>query len=130
MIEGLAANVSNISTGRAPLQININWPEGSNLPVASVRAVNRPSSSTESGSVVMAADEQPLVGDSGQAVRSSPVTHSPTSYRLSLGITTLTDLYKKKWTEELGGNYSVEYTNTNHSRWYKDDRTYYMRRRK
>lgn len=129
MIEGLAANVSDISTGRAPLQINIDWPEGSNLPVTSVRAVNRSSSSTESGSSVMALDEQPLVGNSGQEVRSSSATHSPANYRLSRGITTLTDLYRE-WTEGLGGNYSVEYMNVNHPGWYKDDKTYYMRRRK
>ncbi|CAO3682522.1 unnamed protein product [Rhizopus stolonifer] len=60
---------------------------------------------------------------------SSTATYSPESYRLSRGITTLTGLYRE-WTEELGGNYSVEYMNANHPGWYKDDKTYYMRRRK
>ncbi|CAO3695971.1 unnamed protein product [Rhizopus stolonifer] len=111
MIEGLAANVSDIST------------------VTSVHSASCPSS-TESGSAVVDADdEQSLVGDSGQALRSSTATHSPASYRLSHGITKLTDLYRE-WIEGLGGNYSVEYMNINHPGWHKDDKTYYMRRRK
>ncbi|CAO3698979.1 unnamed protein product [Rhizopus stolonifer] len=130
MIERLAANVSDIPTGRAPLQIHIDWPEGSNLPVNSVRSVSRPSyTESESESAVVDADGQSLVGDSGQALRSSTATHFPASYRLSRGIITLTNLYRE-WTEGLGGNYSVEYININHPGWYKDDKTLYKKKKK
>jgi hypothetical protein len=40
MMRNLNLKVSDMSTGGAPLQINLNWPEGPNIPTVSTSTIN------------------------------------------------------------------------------------------
>ncbi|KAG2209448.1 hypothetical protein INT47_008291 [Mucor saturninus] len=55
--------------------------------------------------------------------------HPSSTFRLSTGVYTVTDLYRE-WKEGLGGNHSVEFMNTSHPGWYSSQKSFYMRRRK
>lgn len=117
-IGSIMEKISDISTGRAPLQINIEWPHGagSSQPTVQTSAVTIPVSTSEE------------LQSSG--IVTETITSSTTAkYTLSTGVHTVTDLYRE-WTEGLGGNYSVQYMNANHPGWYSKQKSFYMRRRK
>ncbi|KAI8364196.1 hypothetical protein BD560DRAFT_173227 [Blakeslea trispora] len=104
--------IKDIATGRAPLQINIDWPTGSNVPMTTVRSLSSvPSSDEQSHSVVLTSS-----------------TRSNVVFRMS-NVQTITDLYRE-WTEGLGGNHSIDYMNEHHPGWYKNQKSFYMRRNK
>ncbi|GAN06958.1 hypothetical protein MAM1_0142c06448 [Mucor ambiguus] len=119
IVKNLTLQVSDISTGRAPLQINLNWPQGSNTPTVSTSSS---SSVLNQSSINTAATPTAITGN-------TPTTASSTShlvqYRLSRGLTTFTDLWKE-WTEGLGGNHSVGYYGANCPNWYLKDKTFYI----
>lgn len=134
MMKDIAANVSDISTGRAPLQINIDWPEGSNSPRTTVRNVStaEPSSvQVEDVSSRTTSEDATFTNNTTvPSVALQPSSSSTPNFRLSTHIHTITDLYRE-WTVGLGGNHSVEYMNTNYPGWYtRTQKTFYMRRRK
>ncbi|KAI8361725.1 hypothetical protein BD560DRAFT_437219 [Blakeslea trispora] len=106
--------IKGIATGRASLQINIDWPTGSNIPSTTVRSLTSPSvpaSSVPASSIILTSSIQTGI-----------------TYRMS-NVCTITDLYRE-WTVGLGGNHSIEYMNQNHPGWYKSQKSFYMRRNK
>lgn len=127
MIKSLNHQVSDISTGRAPLQINLNWPQGSSTPT--VLTSTMPSSSETSSSLVTC--QPPITATAPTGSASTNVSSVPNiiQYRLSRGLTTFTDIWGE-WSEGLGGNHSVECYETNCPNWYVKDKTFYMRRKR
>ncbi|KAL0139964.1 transcriptional activator of glycolytic enzymes-domain-containing protein [Mucor lusitanicus] len=119
----------NISTGRAPLQINIEWPQGGSdlRPLVSTTALT--ASTSTSAQESSASLGQPSSTPNNAAVEQNTPSLAPTTYRMSTGVHTVTDLYRE-WTEGLGGNYSVQYMNANYTGWYSKQKSFYMRRRK
>ncbi|KAI9361909.1 hypothetical protein BD770DRAFT_451240 [Pilaira anomala] len=121
MIE-LVRNIQDISSGRAPLQINSNWQENSNVPTTSIRTLstdNIGSSETTLSSDVSnttsATTTNTTVNNTLVNVPTAPTAQQ--QYKMSRGLTTITDLYRE-WTEGLGGNYySIEHLNTHFPGW-------------
>ena len=116
-ISSVLEKISDISTGRAPLQINIEWPQGERdcQPLIRTTAVTTQQITAE-----------PTCNSPAERSNSRPLSNS---FRLSTGVHTVTDLYRE-WKEGLGGNHSVEFMNANHPGWYSSQKSFYMRRRK
>lgn len=123
MITELMKNVSDISTGRAPLQINIDWGNGAGaVPTTTIRTMDQ----------ALDSDPTTISGNVAVAQFPSQATHVPPAtdtYRLSTSVFTVTDLYRE-WTVGLGGGHSVEYMNSHHPGWYSSQKSFYMRRRR
>lgn len=124
LIKQLVLQVSDISTGRAPIQINIDWPQGSDVPHTVVRNISNDQDTTPP-----LASSQQVINEVSSTSNQTSLVSSRTSFRLSTHVQTVTDLYRE-WTDGLGGNHSVEYMNANNPGWYKDQKSFYMRRRK
>ncbi|KAI8340419.1 hypothetical protein BD560DRAFT_412367 [Blakeslea trispora] len=136
--------IKDIATGRAPLQINIDWPTGSNIPSTTVRSLASPSvpvssvpvSSAPASSLSVSsvpASSVPASSVPASSVPASSITltssvQTGVTYRMS-NVCTITDLYRE-WTVGLGGNHSIECMNQNHPGWYKSQKSFYMRRNK
>ncbi|KAI8337396.1 hypothetical protein BD560DRAFT_440228 [Blakeslea trispora] len=93
--------IKDIATGRAPLQINIDWPTGSNVPMTTVRSLSSAPSSVPSStpSSVPSSDEQ------SHSIVLTSSTRSNVVFRMS-NVQIISDLYREG-TEGLGGNHSI-----------------------
>ncbi|KAI8875985.1 hypothetical protein K501DRAFT_201452, partial [Backusella circina FSU 941] len=126
MLNTVATNISDLSSGRAPLQISINWPDGQAIPSTTVQTITASSSPLPSPSL----DSQTMnqTRSMVEPHREEVASSNTMPFRLSLTIQTVTDLYRE-WTVGLGSNVSVNHMNNNHPGWYKNQKSFYMRRR-
>ncbi|KAI9334327.1 transcriptional activator of glycolytic enzymes-domain-containing protein [Pilaira anomala] len=104
----------------------------SNVPTTSIRTLstdNIGSSETLSSDVSNTTSATTTNITVNNTLVNVPTAPTAQQYKMSRDLTTITDLYRE-WTEGLGGNYSIEHLNTHFPGWYKNDKTFYMRRRK
>ncbi|CAO3608932.1 unnamed protein product [Mucor hiemalis] len=126
MIRVLTVQMSDISTGRVPLQINMNWSQNSNIPTVSTQTVLVPLSQPET------------IQDGAVDSTSTPSTTTTTSdstashhvqYRLSRELNGLDELWRE-WSQKLYGNYPIQWYEENLPYWYDGDKNFYMRRKR
>lgn len=126
MIRVLTVQMSDISTGRVPLQINMNWSQNSNIPTVSTQTVLVPLSQPET------------IQDGTVDSTSTPSTTTTTSdstashhvqYRLSRELNGLDELWRE-WSQGLYGNYPIQWYEENLPYWYDGDKNFYMRRKR
>lgn len=98
LVRNIQGDIRDISSGRAPLQININWPENSNVPTTSIRTLSTDNSSgsseTLSSDLSNATSATTTNTTANNTLVDVPLALTA-QYKMSRGLTTITDLYRE-----------------------------------
>ncbi|CEP14475.1 hypothetical protein [Parasitella parasitica] len=121
-------HISDISTGRAPLNINITIPAGANYQVPTITTTTSSPHTYDASLSASSTSLAATASSSASQALMSNETNVPT-YRMSRGSTTLLRLWKE-WHDGLGGGHSVQWMDENCPGWFVNDKTFYSRRRR